>query len=640
MTRMKKHFITIFTVTIILLTIAWTLNFQVTRASTTLVVPADYPTITSAINHASQGDTIVVKPGVYHENIEINKSLTLQGEDNKNTLIIGNGGPNKPAVLTLEAASIKVTGFTIESSNSSTPSQNALGINIQGDSCTISGNIIQNNYFGIFCALQSFTTITNNIIASSIKDGIRFYAGSKNNISNNSIIENAASGIALGGYSNTVSRNNFQNNYRGLGLGASYSLVFRNKIISNTESAIFLSGSKNIISANEVAQNKYGIYITTQGAAPRANEIYSNNFVNNLNNAYGNSSYLIETWDNTNQLGGNYWSDYQTKYPNAVKNVGSGIENTPYEINSNNSDSHPLISPFDTSNPGKAPAAISPVVVASDGIAASWTFDNVENGWVIPDVTGNNPAILASTVGNVSFVPEQVPGKFGEALSFNGSAYAFVPPSPSLETPRDVTIGVWVNLQEIKNVSYNNILVECLRTTAPLPARTLGIAINGEIPQNSSSPPTASIRGYVMTQNGVLNEIDTKEPIPFNQWVHVVFTRSLTSGMHIYVNGIEQEVQVSSGVANPTGTAVNQNELYIGHDSITQIDELQIKNIALSQVQPLRMQWWIWPILFLGIGSCLIGFTLFRKRSNRQPTKPKQKIANNSSYGGPDWTYP
>ncbi len=97
---------------------------------------------------------------------------------------------------------------------------------------------------------------------------------------------------------------------------------------------------------------------------------------------------------------------------------------------------------------------------------ASWTFDTVEDGWVVPDATGNNPAILASTVGNLSLVPSQVPGKFGQALSFTGWSYAFVPPSPSLQTPNDVTIDAWVNMQQIKDVSYNNILVECVRTTA------------------------------------------------------------------------------------------------------------------------------------------------------------------------------
>jgi hypothetical protein len=117
-----------------------------------------------------------------------------------------------------------------------------------------------------------------------------------------------------------------------------------------------------------------------------------------------------------------------------------------------------------------------------------------------------------------------------------------------------------------------------------------------------------------MTQNGVLNEIDTTKPIPLNQWVHVVFTRSTTSGMHIYLNGEEQEVQVASGVANPSDPIVTQNELYIGHDSITEINELHISNMVEQPTHPLWMQWWLWTILLIGLGSSLIGLGIYRSK--------------------------
>ena len=108
---------------VILLTVAWAINIQVSMGtvSKTLVVPDDYPTITAALTHAIQGDTIMVKAGVYNENIQINKTLTLEGEDNQNTIIIGEGGPGEPAVVTLMASGITLSGFTIESANASVP---------------------------------------------------------------------------------------------------------------------------------------------------------------------------------------------------------------------------------------------------------------------------------------------------------------------------------------------------------------------------------------------------------------------------------------------------------------------------------------------------------------------------------------
>jgi pectin methylesterase-like acyl-CoA thioesterase len=43
-------------------------------------VPADYPTISSAISAASPGDTIIVEAGVYNEHVVINvPNLILLG---------------------------------------------------------------------------------------------------------------------------------------------------------------------------------------------------------------------------------------------------------------------------------------------------------------------------------------------------------------------------------------------------------------------------------------------------------------------------------------------------------------------------------------------------------------------------------
>ena len=50
--------------------------------------------------------------------------------------------------------------------------------------------------------------------------------------------------------------------------------------------------------------------------------------------------------------------------------------------------------------------------------------------------------------------------------------------------------------------------------------------------------------------------------------------------MHVYVDGKEQAVTVAAGTANPTGPIQNPTDIYIGHDSMTEIDQLQISNTA------------------------------------------------------------
>jgi len=69
------------------------------------------------------------------------------------------------------------------------------------------------------------------------------------------------------------------------------------------------------------------------------NTIYNNYFNNTLTNAWDNGN---NTWNTTNttgpnivggpHIGGNYWSDYTTKYPNATEIGSSGFGDTPYDI--------------------------------------------------------------------------------------------------------------------------------------------------------------------------------------------------------------------------------------------------------------------------------------------------------------------
>ena len=625
---MKRALILMLGLIVVFMSIRWMVNLSVGSASKTLVVPNDYPTIGAAINQASQGDVILVKSGTYYENIQINKSLTLEGQDSPTTIIVGSGGlqgNEHMATVTLKASGVRLTGLAIESQNYSSTSNYAYGVNIQGDNCTIDNNFIRNTYIGIFCSIQSSTIINNNTITSSIKDGIRFFGGSLNTISNNKIFSNSQSGIAIEGYSNVVTKNAIQDNYRGIGFGSSFSVVFNNFIAWNRESGIFLAGSNNTISANDFYRNKWGLFVTPQLAAPRGNDIYNNNFINNTNNAYDGSPYLIQNWDKGSQLGGNFWSDYLTRYPNATQieipnafYVINSKGNTAYAIYTNNTDNYPLMHPFDTTNPPNMPTVPSPISAKPNTIVASWSFDTVDPNLVTIDTTGQNQAILGSTTADYSYIPEQVTGEFGKALSFNGMTYAIVPPSPSIETPNEVTIDAWVNVQSLKNVTYNNIIVECVRTTAALPTRTLGLAINGVAPENASSPTKGAIRGYVYTQNNGLNEIDTKDPVPLNQWVHIVFTRSLTTGMHIYVNGEEQSVGVSTGVANPAGPTQRQTETYIGHDSITSIDQLKISNTAEPEAQQIWTQWWSWTIIFGGLIILGSGIFFFRTKHKRR----------------------
>jgi len=57
-----------------------------------IIVPDDFPSIQDAINHSNPYDRILVRTGIYKENIQINQQkegITLHGEDIQNTIIDG-----------------------------------------------------------------------------------------------------------------------------------------------------------------------------------------------------------------------------------------------------------------------------------------------------------------------------------------------------------------------------------------------------------------------------------------------------------------------------------------------------------------------------------------------------------------------
>jgi len=228
-----------------------------------------------------------------------------------------------------------------------------------------------------------------------------------------------------------------------------------------------------------------------------------------------------------------------------------------------------------------------------------WHLDEVlpnEYGEITPDATGNNPG----TLGGDPTTPTLVEGKFNKALNFDGNNGVYVPirfwvgfpPSPqpiyipistSLDVPKEIKIEAWINVHAFKNVTYNNILVKCTRNDASWQnvTRIYGLAVKAGLAQNGYTVPAGALSGYVLTDTEGFSEIVTTEPVvPLNEWIHVAFTRSLATGMHIYVNGVEQNVKAIYGTQNPTGSIINGTELYFGHDAEVTIDEVRISNLA------------------------------------------------------------
>ncbi len=581
-----------------------------------IIVPQDYSSIQEAINAASENDKIVVKQGIYYENLIIDKPLSLSGEDKK-TLVIGNGGVDDSNVFCVKSDNVKISGFTIKSLNYSTSKEYANGIKINGDNVSVHENWIENTFWGILCPIQSFVNIYNNTIRANFKEGIRFYGGNLNSILANNVTENAGSGIAIEGYSNEICGNKIADNKIGIGIGASYTLLCNNNITRSSEIGIYLSGSTNIVYANWISYNTLGIYFPPYFSAPNNNKIYNNNFFNNEENVKMTSENNIQKWDEDLVSGGNYWSDYLIDNPLSEELTSHlGIMNVPYEIFSSNVDRYPLANPFENFNSTVLPEPYLPATPIPSEPVALWPFDEVQPNNVTLSTQCNNHAILGTSTEDVTFTPRLVDGVFGNALQFNGYSYLFVPASPSLEILSEITIDTWIKVDQLNDMEYNNIVVQSVREGITYPTRILGLAVNGKPPENGTILEGA-LRGYVVTESNDLNEIVTTNfVVEYNEWIHVTFTRSLDNGMHIFVNGKNQEVIVTSGKQNPSGNIRRPTYLYIGHDSKMTIDELIMYNTSKVQIKSTYdlLPTLFFPVILLVISICILAIQFYKRK--------------------------
>jgi hypothetical protein len=115
--------------------------------------PADFDNIQAAIDDANNGDTIIVQPGLYQENINfLGKNITLTGTNPMDsniiveTVIDGNSNGSVVTFAGTESADCILAGFTIIN-GTGTGSQSRLGGGIYGNGtlATIQYNYISEN---------------------------------------------------------------------------------------------------------------------------------------------------------------------------------------------------------------------------------------------------------------------------------------------------------------------------------------------------------------------------------------------------------------------------------------------------------------------------------------------------------------
>jgi len=252
-----------------------------TAGATIINIPGDYDTIQEGIDHGAHGDTVLVQPDIYYENLNFNghnvvlASLFLTTGDTayiSSTIIDGSQAASVIAFSSGEDSTAQVIGFSIQNGYD----YEGGGVYCYEASPTIKSNIITGNSArntggGITCD-YSYSVIRDNVISSNSCDlgGGIYCTHSGPLIQSNLIIGN--SGLEGGGV---------HCNY----CWSSYGLTIDgNTITANSASygggGIFCWGSEPTISSNVICRNSAandggGIYCDGSSTV-RNNTLYGN----------------------------------------------------------------------------------------------------------------------------------------------------------------------------------------------------------------------------------------------------------------------------------------------------------------------------------------------------------------------------
>jgi len=371
--------------------------------------PNNYTKIQDAIDDASDGDSVFVydDSSPYYENIVVDKSIDLIGENRETTIIDGQNMTGYDTI-TIYAHYVNISGFSIQHCGTL---MGDAGIEICKNYCIITDNIITlNEDNGILISYSNNNTISGNIITQNQGDwyhgvclissdgnifidnniynngyGFSIHHSDNNTIKNNFIHDNYneegnfGAGIWLEYCNyNFIIYNNISNNSgRGIDLyNCYYNNIYNNSIIGNgwgtlpgtvgADGICLRVGSKNnIIQKNIIKSNiRDGISFHDGSGSTSNNLIIENNIEANnrrgieysgsgaLNNIIYHNNFFNNPVNGYDE-GTNIWDNdypsggnYWDDYTGEDKD-GDGIGDTPYPITGgNNKDRYPLMEPW------------------------------------------------------------------------------------------------------------------------------------------------------------------------------------------------------------------------------------------------------------------------------------------------------
>lgn len=150
--------------------------------------PGNYSTIMDAVVNATDGDTVFVFSGIYHEYVYISKSINLIGEDPTSTIIDGTGVPDSLyETVYIVGEDAVLSGFTIKNTQKLLARPRC--VIVDASYVEIHDNIITGSMIGIQSGFGRGVRIFRNTITNN-SIGCFLYYAELTEVSENNFIDN------------------------------------------------------------------------------------------------------------------------------------------------------------------------------------------------------------------------------------------------------------------------------------------------------------------------------------------------------------------------------------------------------------------------------------------------------------------
>lgn len=219
--------------------------------------PGTFSSIQAAVDAALDGDTILVNPGTYTENVQVNKSVSIisSSENPENTIV--NAANPEESIFYVTADSVNISGFTVSGASEG----HVAGIYMEGVSgCSLSENILSDNYFGAWLYGSENCTLSENT-GTGGRFGIYLEGSDNNSAGDNSISSFSTCGLWLDEASgNELYENELLNNGYGIAIQdmSNGNELYNNTINGSDKLGLWLSNSwANVLRNNLLSGNEY-----------------------------------------------------------------------------------------------------------------------------------------------------------------------------------------------------------------------------------------------------------------------------------------------------------------------------------------------------------------------------------------------